>query len=280
MNGTPGNLPAPRAGGTQLELLMALELFGLRVDAAADFGPGVDTILSVRLGDLTLGDLIRFLVDKAEPGLDVKLTPPWDFLNTINLHDFTFEVDLTRFRIGFRYDDIGFDTPFISLSGIQVFYSSATADRSKSVDLSLFGSFLGMDFTKDPGLTWDLLNDPAPSVPGQGEKVFDLEYLALGQHVTLRNPENLTTIGAVIDALEGAHRTVDTHRNPLAQLPALTVRRHGGVAVRDEVLRARDRDAVRGLQRSRPLRPAGGSGRQARREAGRPGVRDPLPQDQ
>ena len=71
-------------------------------------GPGADTILSVRLGDLTLGELIRFLVDKAEPGLDVQLTPPWDFLNTINLHSFTFEVDLTRFRIGFRYDDIGF----------------------------------------------------------------------------------------------------------------------------------------------------------------------------
>ena len=107
------------------------------------------------------------------------------------------------------------------MSGVQVFYSPATADRAKSVDLSLFGSFLGVDFTKDPGLTWDVLSEPAPSVPGQGEKFFDLEYLGIGQHVTPRNPERLTTIGAVIDALEGAHRSVDPHRNPLSQLPAL-----------------------------------------------------------
>jgi len=188
MNGGSGNVPAPRGGETRLELLMVLELFGFRLDATAAFGPGRDTILSVRLGDLTLGELIRFLVDKAEPGLDFQLTPPWDFLNTINLHSLTFEVDLTRFRIGFRYDDIGLSTPIISLSGVQVFYSPATADRAKSVDLSLFGSFLGVDFTKDPGLTWDVLSEPAPSVPGQGEKLFDLEYLGIGQHVTPPTP--------------------------------------------------------------------------------------------
>ena len=33
MNGGSGNLPAPRGGETRLELLMALELFGFRLDA-------------------------------------------------------------------------------------------------------------------------------------------------------------------------------------------------------------------------------------------------------
>ncbi len=216
------NLPAPSGSGVQFELLATLDLFGLRADATALFGPGRDAVLAVRLGDMRLGDLLVFLVDKAAPGSNFQLTPPWDFLNAVNLHDFTFEVDLTRFRIGFRYDGIGFNVPLITLSAVQVFYSPATADRPKSVDLSLFGSFLGVDYTSDPGLTWDLLTEPAPSVPGQGNKVFDLEYLGLGQHVALRRPEALTTIGAVIDALEGAHRTVDRRKNPLSQLPALT----------------------------------------------------------
>src|SRR3954449_6105224 len=196
-SGGAAALPATSGSGVQLELLMTLDLFGLRADASATFGPGRDTVLAVRLGDRSLGELIRFLVDKADPGLDFQLPPPWDVLNTINLHDFTFEVDLTRSRIGFRYDGIGLDLPLINLSAVQVFYSLPVAGRGKSVDLSLFGSFLGIDYTRDPGLTWDLLTQPAPAVPGAGARVFDLEYLALGQHVALRHPEAFTTLGAV-----------------------------------------------------------------------------------
>ena len=87
-------------------------------------------------------------MNKAEPGLDFKLTPPWDLLNTINLHNFMFELDITNFRVGFRYDDLNFSFPLASLDRVEVWYSPATRSRNKSVDLSLFGSFLGVDFTK------------------------------------------------------------------------------------------------------------------------------------
>jgi hypothetical protein len=216
---TSGNPPA--ASGTELELLASLQIFGLPVEATATFGPGIDTILAARFGDATLGDVLTYLVSKAEPGLDFKLTPPWDLLNAINLHDFVFEVDLTNFRVGFRYDNLDFSFPLVSLDRIEVWYSPATKTKNKSVDLSLFGSFLGVDFSSEPGLTWDVLSQPAPAVPGQGPKVFDLEYLGLGQHVTLRDPASLATLALVIDALEGSYANVDPHSNPLATLTAL-----------------------------------------------------------
>ena len=89
------------------------------------------------------------------------------------------------------------------------------------MDLSLFGTFLGVDFTSEPGLTWDVLSQPAPSVPGQGSKYFDLEYLGVGQHITLRDTAALATLAQVIQALEGSYQAVDPSRNPLATLTAL-----------------------------------------------------------
>ena len=215
------NLPVPAGSRTEIELLAALQVFGLRVDASATFGPGIDTILAARFGDLSLGEVLEYLVSKAEPGLDFKLTPPWDLLNAINLRNFTFEVDITNFRVGFSYDDLDFDFPLASLDRIEVWYAPATRTRNKSVDLSLFGSFLGADFTKEPGLTWDVLSQPAPSVPGKGTKYFDLEYLGIGQHVTLRDTASLKVLKDVIQALEGSYQTVDPSKNPLADLTAL-----------------------------------------------------------
>ena len=216
---TSGNPPA--TPGTEIELLASLQIFGLPVNASATFGSGIDTILAARFGNVMLGDVLTYLVNKAEPGLDFKLTPPWDLLNTINLHDFVFEVDLTNFRVGFRYDGLDFSFPLISLDRIEVWYSPATKSRNKSVDLSLFGSFLGIDFGNEPGLTWDVLSQPAPSVPGQGPKVFDLEYVGFGQHVTLRDTASLATLADVITALEGSYANVDPHSNPLDTLAAL-----------------------------------------------------------
>ncbi len=216
-----GNLPVPAGGQTEIELLAALQVFGLRVDASATFGSGVDTILAARFGDVTLGEVLEYLVNKAEPGLDFKLTPPWDLLNTINLHDFLFEVDITNFRVGFSYDNLDVSFPLISLERIEVWYAPATKTRNKSVDLSLFGSFLGADFTSEPGLTWDVLSQAAPSVPGQGTKYFDLEYLGIGQHITLRDTASLATLAQVIQALEGSYQNVDPHQNPLTELTAL-----------------------------------------------------------
>ena len=80
----PGGNPPGRAR-TEFELLASLQVFGVRADASATFGSGLDTILAVRFGNLTLGEVLTYLVSKAEPGLNFQLTPPWDLLNDINL---------------------------------------------------------------------------------------------------------------------------------------------------------------------------------------------------
>jgi LysM repeat protein len=218
------NLPAVGAGEptgdrrTEFELLAALEIFGVPLDASAKFGPGIDTILQARFGDLSVGQVIEYLVHKAEPSFDFKLSPPWDLLNKINLQSFVFEVDITNRRVGFQYNDIGFKFPLISLNRIEVWFSPRGKGGRKTVDVGLYGSFLGKDYSEAPGLTWDVLSQPPPAVPGKGAKYFDLEYLGLGQHVTLRDQQDLLTMKSIIDALEKSYADIDPAKNPLDSL--------------------------------------------------------------
>ncbi len=205
-----------------------MKVLGVGVEATATLATGEDTVFAVRFRDLTLGQVLDYLVNLAEPGLNFSLPPPWDALNSIRLDDFAFEIDTTHFRIGFRYDGLGFTFPLASLDRIEVWYSPPTRDRAKSLDISLFGSFLGIDFTSPPGLTWDALSQPAPAVPGKGPKYFDLEYLGIGQHVALRDPASATTLAGVLAALEGSYGPVDRRKNPLAGLPALRFDPTGG----------------------------------------------------
>ncbi len=60
----------------EFDLAAALDVFGLPVTAAARFGPGIDTILQIRFGDMSVGQVIEYLVNKAEPSFDFKLAAP------------------------------------------------------------------------------------------------------------------------------------------------------------------------------------------------------------
>ncbi|MEO1084110.1 MAG: hypothetical protein AAFY88_07700, partial [Acidobacteriota bacterium] len=126
-------------------------------------------------------------------------------------------INVTQSKIGFSYDGIGLDFTFLKLDKIEVFFAT---QGKKTVDISVFGRLLTQDFTKKP-LTWDLLTQRPPAVPTQGAKVFDLEYVGLGQRVSLRDMDKLKTLGEVMDALTASYRDVPKDQNPLEQLPAL-----------------------------------------------------------
>jgi len=216
---SPGEELARPAAQSQLEVELT-GLFRIRqlaLELQARFGKGVDTVFLAQLGDLSLGAIIEYLVGLAVPGFRLELSPPWDVINSINLRNLTFEVNVTQSKIGFSYGNLGLDLTFLKLEKVQVFFS---LKGKRSVDIAVFGSVLGKDFSKDP-ITWDLLNQPPPSVPTRGAKIFDLSYLGLGQRVTLRDIESLTTVGAVIEALKASYRDVPPDGNPLADLPAL-----------------------------------------------------------
>ncbi len=216
---SPGEELARPAAQSQLEVELT-GLFRIRqlaLELQARFGKGVDTVFLAQLGDLSLGAILEYLVGLAVPGFRLELPPPWDVINSINLRNLTFEVNVTQSKIGFSYGNLGLNLTFLELEKVQVFFS---VSGKRSVDIAVFGSVLGKDFSKDP-ITWDLLNQPPPSVPTRGAKVFDLSYLGLGQRVTLRDIESLTTVEAVIEALKASYRDVPPDGNPLAHLPAL-----------------------------------------------------------
>ena len=205
---------------------MELSVFGdfgiggvpLRLTATfAKTGP----IFKARLGDLSLGDIVRQVVHLADPSHDFKLAPPWDVLNSVNLRDLTFQIDSSQGRVGFTCKHIDLDLKFLKIDVFELWYTAYPEEgQPKSVDLKLYGRFLDKvyDFPDHP-LSWDLLTQPPPSVPSSQPNTFELEYLGLGQHVTLREPDALTTMKGIIDGLMDSYQDLPTDANPMECLP-------------------------------------------------------------
>ena len=208
---------------------------GVEVSVFGDFGIGgvplrltatfteAGPIFEARLGDLSLGDIVRQVVHLADPSLDFKLAPPWDVLNSVNLRDLTFKIDTSESRVGFSYMDIDLDLKFLKIHALELWYTAYPKDgQTRSVDVKIYGHFLDKvyDYPHHP-LSWDLLTQPPPSIPSGQPKAFELEYLGLGQHVTLRDPNALTTMKDIIDGLMGSYEDVPADANPMAHLPAL-----------------------------------------------------------
>jgi hypothetical protein len=166
-------------GNIRTDLRADLEFFNLPVIVEAHFASQENTIFTLNTGDLSLGSVIRYLVDLVKPGLEVDFGKPWDIIDTINLGAITFQLNATSRDFGFRYDDLGIKLPFIDLDAISVWSRSSGDDNQPSVDVQLYGSFFGISF-KDKPLTWDALQQRPPAVPSAAAKVFDLQYLGLG----------------------------------------------------------------------------------------------------
>lgn len=186
---------------------------------------GATTVrFTLRIGDMTLGQVLRELVTAAGGGA-IELGQPWNVIDTINLRNFAFEVEFSdqQTRYGLSYSDIGLDLTFVQIDKIEVFSVPATTTQpNKRVDVRIFGTFLGIDFTKQP-ISWDALKERPPSTPDSGSKKFRLDYLGLGQHVTLRNVSNYKTVGATMDALRGTYAPVpEGAASPMSAVPELT----------------------------------------------------------
>ena len=210
------------ANSNKLEktITIGIAILNLPVEARAQFGSS-ETIFSFHFGDISLGEILLYLVSKAEPGFQLQLDPPWDQLNAINLKNLVIELDATNNRFGFRYENLGFSLPLVTLDAFEVWYSPKTQAGRKSVDISFYGTFLGADYTKAPGLTWDLLNQPPPDAGPKGNKYLDLCYLGLGQHVTLRDSTSTGSMKEVMKALQASYRDVVPEKQPLDSLPGL-----------------------------------------------------------
>ncbi len=178
-------------------------------------GPKAETILTIKFGDLSLGEIITYLVNLADPSAGFKLTAPWNVLNSINLKGLNLEVNLTTYAVGISYK-FEPELNLVLLSVQQIGLTYVQRNGKGTVDIKIGCRFLEKtyDYGKDP-LEWDLLNDPPPAVPGKGPQLLDIQYLGFGQHVTLANIRQLGSVKAVIDQLANAAVPVDDPQRAL-----------------------------------------------------------------
>ncbi|MDQ2956507.1 MAG: hypothetical protein M3Y42_06050, partial [Actinomycetota bacterium] len=185
------------------------------------------SILTIRLGDLSLGEILEYLIDLALPGGNRRLSTPWDVLYQINFKNLSLVVNLATSDIAIDYK-FHLDLGFAQFTRIGLRYTSVNGEGR--VYLELDGEFLGQPFggDDDEPLSWDVLNDPGPDVPGKGPTLLDLRYVGFGQHLALSVPvAELDTVEKVITALKASMKPVTGGGNPLTD-PASAALRYDG----------------------------------------------------
>lgn len=184
------------------------------------------TILTVRLGDLSFGEILEYLINLALPGENRRLGAPWDILYQINFKNLELEVNLTTSDVAVAYR-LDLDLKFARFDKIGLIYKSVNGEGRVFVELE--GEFLGQSFgDDDEPLAWDVLNDDAPEVPGKGPQLIDLRFVGMGQHIALSVPvADLDTVEKVITALKASMKPVSGSGNPLTDPAAASLRYDG-----------------------------------------------------
>ncbi|KAF0248616.1 MAG: hypothetical protein FD167_1983, partial [bacterium] len=160
---------------------------------------GTDKLLQVSVGDLSFGDIVEFLVNLAIPNANFELSSPWDLLNEISFKNLTLDINLTKKTIGVEYR-VNRDFTLVYIDSLTL-TQIKRSDKS-TVDIAITGRFLEQEYGKANPLKWDLLNDQPP-VAKPKDIIFDLEYLGLGQHVSL-DTRSIATVSQAIETLENA----------------------------------------------------------------------------
>ena len=175
-------------------------------------------VLLINFGNVTLGDIVSYLIKLADPAASSALSAPWSALNSISLSNLSIIVNFTDNFIQVDYA-AKVNLGFISIDNVGLrYYRNYGSGR---VEFLLAGEFLGQSYGKENPLAWNAIGGQPPAVPGAGNKLLDLRYAGIGQHVTL-DATGLTTVKAVIEAMR---KTVvplnNTAKNPLDQVGGL-----------------------------------------------------------
>lgn len=161
---------------------------------------GKHQVIVITLSGFTLGAMVEYLVNLANPNANYVLDAPWTFLNAIDLSRFALRIDPKEQTVALTFA-VNLSIGFASLTSVGLLYDRSSGEGT--VNFVLEGNILGKPYDLANGnpLTWDAVNDPPPQVPGKGPKLFELRYLAAGQHVTLRNLTRFDSVTAVLREL-------------------------------------------------------------------------------
>ena len=156
-------------------------------------------VITLQLGGVTVGGILEYLVDLAAPTIGYTLPSPWNILNSVELSRFTLTLDPTENLVEFVYA-ANADLVFMRLDTIGVRYRRG---EDGGVSLILTGDFLGQRYDGDD-LSWDVVNESPPELPGAADEFIDLRYLGLGQRVALtRLPDTVAqTLALLKDELK------------------------------------------------------------------------------
>ncbi|GEM_PF-4740284 len=148
-----------------------------------------------------------------------ELESPWNLLNDIEIQELDIVFDFSSHNISLTCDFAsGINLYFIDIYGF-------TLERKKVEEKH--DVLMTLNAKAMPGLTslpgWnDLMGASSggsgqgksinnmPSVPGKGNKYFDLEYLGLGQRVTVASESSIDTVEEAINYLENAFKKPST----------------------------------------------------------------------
>ena len=173
-----------------------------------------DSILTLNFGDLSLGEILGFLIGLAAPGTTVTLPSPWDVLYSINFRNLQLKVNLSTYDIAITYA-LNLNLAVMHITGIGLLYQSVNGEGA--VYMQLYGTFLGQQYTQAKPLQWDVMNEAAPPVPGVGAGLIDITYMGAGQHVALpQSSSQLTNVTQVLTALKNSMKPVSGTANPLS----------------------------------------------------------------
>ncbi|HEX8231254.1 MAG TPA: LysM peptidoglycan-binding domain-containing protein [Chloroflexia bacterium] len=176
----------------------------------ATYNQTTDTITFSSRG-WSFGTIITALVRLVDPEAGFALPTPWDLLNKISLDGLSITIDLKNKNVAATYSLVGreIDLGFVTIQQI-----GFQKDDTGAVNVTLTAKFLG-ESTYKP-MSWDAASGSPPAVPGQGTQAFDLQLLALGQHVGIQGSSSFPNVQAAITALQNFQPPSSPNQVPIS----------------------------------------------------------------
>lgn len=141
--------------------------------------------LLVTLEHITIGGLLTMLFQTILPNVSFRLPSPWDVLNRIGFEKMELQYDLDTEEIQVSLD-LDIELLILHLTKITFCYRKTEGKRSFFIRI-YFESLSGAD--EEGVREWDAFgNEPVPSINGDSEQVFRLNYFGLSHHVDLGSP--------------------------------------------------------------------------------------------
>jgi hypothetical protein len=181
--------------------------------------------IDIKFTKISLGELISTFVGIFSPGFS--LSSPWNVLNSIDLSGLEFTY--TRYKDSSKSKieatiPIKLNLGFIDIESIKITKDGSSSGGS-GVYMYIEGTFLGLPIENDSPLQKDGKGSDVtnmPAVPGMGSQFFDLQLLAMGQHVSMYNVGDIDSVDAAITALSTAFTTTSDPNSTKIPVPGST----------------------------------------------------------